>query len=100
MSLSDPANGIHLQTFTQATPLPTEYVERAQDQTPADYNLSWSGLAVTVGQVIKQQLPHVNPADWHQQFTGVSRRELIYVAAKALAGMYKQNLPYQPGQAS
>ncbi len=49
--LKDPANNIDLQVFTQAVPVPTEYVMSAQDQTPSDYNLRWSGLSVTVGQV-------------------------------------------------
>ena len=49
--LKDPANNIELQTFSQATPVPSEYIELVQEQTPADYSLRWSGLAVTVGQV-------------------------------------------------
>jgi hypothetical protein len=50
-------------------------------------------MAVTVGQVISQQMPYVNHADWHSHLTGVSRREMIYLAAKTLAGMYRQRLP-------
>ena len=85
-------NNIDLQTFTQATPVPSEYVQQAQDQTPSTYDLRWSGLGVTVGQVINQQMPYVNHADWHAYFTGVSRREMIYLGAKTLAGMYRQKL--------
>uniref|UniRef100_J3SF31 Protein PRRC1 n=1 Tax=Crotalus adamanteus TaxID=8729 RepID=J3SF31_CROAD len=91
--LEDPVHGIHLETFTQATPIPLEYIQQAQSLTPADYNLRWSGLLVTVGDVIARNLPHVNRTDWHAAFTGMSRQQMIYSAAKAMAGMYKQRLP-------
>ncbi|XP_033030578.1 protein PRRC1 [Lacerta agilis] len=91
--VEDPIHGIHLETFTQATPVPLEYVQQAQSLTPQDYNLRWSGLLVTVGEVIEKQLLHVNRTDWHSAFTGMSRRQMIYSTAKAIAGMYKQRLP-------
>ncbi|XP_063066615.1 protein PRRC1 [Engraulis encrasicolus] len=91
--LDDPSNGVHLETFTQATPVALEHVQQAQSLTPPDYNLRWSGLSVTVGEVLERNLPHVSRTDWHQAFTGMSRRQMIFGAAKALAGMYKQRLP-------
>ncbi|XP_012672767.1 protein PRRC1 [Clupea harengus] len=91
--LDDPGNGVHIETFTQATPLALEHVQQAQSLTPPDYSLRWSGLQVTVGEVLERNLPHVSRTDWHQAFTGMSRRQMIYGAAKALAGMYKQQLP-------
>ncbi|XP_059394958.1 protein PRRC1 isoform X1 [Carassius carassius] len=91
--LDDPGNGIHLETFTQATPVALEHVQQAQALTPPDYNLRWSGLLVTVGEVLERSVPNVSRTDWHQAFTGMSRRQMIYSAAKALAGMYKQRLP-------
>ncbi|XP_043916730.1 protein PRRC1 [Protopterus annectens] len=91
--LEDPAHGIYLETFTQATPVPLEYLQQAQSLTPADYNLRWSGLSVTIGEVLERSLPHVSRTDWHVMFTGMSRRLMIYSAAKALAGMYKHRLP-------
>lgn len=91
--LKDPANNVDLQTFTQATPVDSQYVQQAQDQTPSDYDLRWSGLAVTVGEVIASQMPHIDRTNWHQHFAGVSRQEMIYLAAKTLASMYKQRLP-------
>ncbi|XP_036590744.1 protein PRRC1 [Trichosurus vulpecula] len=91
--IEDPVHGIHLETFTQATPVPLEYVQQAQNLTPQDYNLKWSGLLVTVGEVLEKNLVHVNRTDWHVAFTGMSRRQMIYSAAKAIAGMYKQHLP-------
>lgn len=66
---------------------------QAQALTPPDYNLRWSGLLVTVGEVLERNVPNVSRTDWHQAFTGMSRRQMIYSAAKALAGMYKQRLP-------
>ena len=79
--------------FGQAVPVPAEYVMAAQDETPSDYTLRWSGLAVTVGQIIERQLPHVNHADWHAAFCGVSRKDIILSAARVLAGLYKAQLP-------
>ncbi|KAM8776988.1 protein PRRC1 [Rhynchonycteris naso] len=94
--VEDPVHGIHLETFTQATPVPLEFVQQAQSLTPQDYNLRWSGLLVTVGEVLEKSLVNVNRTDWHMAFTGMSRRQMIYSAAKAIAGMYKQRLPPRP----
>ncbi|XP_075450368.1 protein PRRC1-like [Ascaphus truei] len=91
--VDDPVHGIRLEAFTQATPVPMEYIQQAQNLTPQDYNLRWSGLSVTVGEVLERSLPHVTRTGWHVAFTGMSCRQMIYGAAKALAGMYKQRLP-------
>ncbi|XP_054344574.1 protein PRRC1 isoform X1 [Pongo pygmaeus] len=91
--VEDPVHGIHLETFTQATPVPLEFVQQAQSLTPQDYNLRWSGLLVTVGEVLEKSLLNVSRTDWHMTFTGMSRRQMIYSAARAIAGMYKQRLP-------
>ncbi|NXW09686.1 PRRC1 protein, partial [Fregetta grallaria] len=91
--IEDPIHGIHLEAFTQATPVPLQYVQQAKSLTPQDYNLRWSGLLVTVGEVLEKSIMNVNRTDWHMVFTGMSRRQMIYSAAKALAGMYKQHLP-------
>ncbi|NXK41737.1 PRRC1 protein, partial [Piprites chloris] len=91
--IEDPVHGIHLEGFTQATPVPLQYVQQAKSLTPQDYNLRWSGLLVTVGEVLEKSVLNVNRTDWHLVFTGMSRRQMIYSAAKALAGMYKRQLP-------
>ncbi|NWI53072.1 PRRC1 protein, partial [Calyptomena viridis] len=91
--IEDPIHGIHLEAFTQATPVPLQYVQQAKSLTPQDYSLRWSGLLVTVGEVLEKSVLNVNRTDWHMVFTGMSRRQMIYSAAKALAGMYKQQLP-------
>ncbi|NXE97504.1 PRRC1 protein, partial [Menura novaehollandiae] len=93
--IEDPVHGIHLEAFTQATPVPLQYVQEAKSLTPQDYSLRWSGLLVTVGEVLEKSVLNVSRTDWHAVFTGMSRRQMIYSAAKALAGMYKQQLPPQ-----
>ncbi|XP_054509356.2 protein PRRC1 [Agelaius phoeniceus] len=91
--IEDPIHGIHLEAFTQATPVPLQYVQQAKSLTPQDYSLRWSGLLVTVGEVLEKSVLNASRTDWHAVFTGMSRRQMIYSAAKALAGMYKQQLP-------
>ncbi|XP_071762581.1 protein PRRC1 [Centroberyx gerrardi] len=91
--LEDPGLGVHLEMFTQTTPLALEHVQQAQSLTPPDYSLRWSGLLVTVGEVLERNLPNINPTDWHQAVTGMTQRQMIQSAAKALAGLYKQQLP-------
>ncbi|XP_014662244.1 PREDICTED: protein PRRC1-like [Priapulus caudatus] len=90
--LQDPGHSIELQTYAQAVPVPIEYVMEAQDNTPSDYALGWSGLSITIGQVIQKNIPHVDRADWQLSLTGVSRRDHIYMATKMLAGLYKTKL--------
>lgn len=66
---------------------------QAQSLTPPDYSLRWSGLIVTVGEVLERSVPNINRTDWHQAMTGMTQRQMIQSAAKALAGIYKQQLP-------
>ena len=91
--LQDPQHRIDLQTFSQPSPIPAEYILKAQDRTPSDYPLRWSGLAVTIGQIVEEELPHIGHVNWQSAVVGVSRRESLYLAAKSLAYMYKQRLP-------
>lgn len=89
--LNDPIRQINLQTFTQMTPVPAAVVSLAQEDTPSDYPLRWSGLSITIGSLMAKNL-NVHHSEWHQALTGVSRREIILQAAKMLAGMYKNSL--------
>uniref|UniRef100_A0A3Q3WMI4 Non-canonical purine NTP phosphatase/PRRC1 domain-containing protein n=1 Tax=Mola mola TaxID=94237 RepID=A0A3Q3WMI4_MOLML len=91
--LEDPVNSIHIEIFTQATPLALHLVQQAQSLTPPNYSLRWSGLIVTVGEVLERSMPNINGTDWHQALTGMSQWQMIQSAAKALAGLYKQQLP-------
>lgn len=89
--LKDPVRNLEIEVFTQATPVDWQYIVEAQNQTPSDYSLRWSGLSVTIGQVINQHRPNVDHTDWHKSMTGVSRREMIYGAAKSIAGIYRSH---------
>lgn len=89
--LSDKQRGIELQTYTQMTPVPASIVAQAHSETPKDYPLSWSGLSVTIGSLMAKHL-QVEHTEWHQVLTGVSRREMLLMAARTLAGLYKNSL--------
>lgn len=91
--LEDPARNINLEMFTQAVPVPPEIVSHVQSATPADYNLSWSGLSVTIGQAFQHHMPWIEPTDWHKTFTGQSRQAIIYDSIVTLAGLYQEKLP-------
>lgn len=54
--LSDPIKEINLQTFTQMTPIPAAIVTLAQEDTPQDYPLRWSGLEVPIGSLMANNL--------------------------------------------
>ncbi|XP_008323678.1 protein PRRC1 [Cynoglossus semilaevis] len=91
--LEDPGQNIRIEVFTQATPVDLDYIQQAQSLTPPDYSLRWSGLIVPVGEVLERSLPNINKTDWQLAMTGMSQRQMIQNAAKALAGIYKQRLP-------
>lgn len=90
--LKDPVNQITIQTFSQPTPVPLELIQVAHDDTPPDYPLRWSGLAVSIGQAVEKVMPHVNRTEWQEMLVGVSRQETLMLAAKCLAGLYRQRL--------
>lgn len=89
--LNDPKHNVNLQTFTQMTPVPSQIVALAQQATPEDYPLKWSGLSVTVGSLMANSL-QVSHNEWHQALTGVSRRDVIFSAVQSLAGIYKNTI--------
>ena len=91
--LQDPLNKIDLEVFTLAVPIPNDVITKMQDSTPADYDLRWSGLSITVGEAIQKQIPWVTPSDWHKALVGKSRRDIIHSAAITLAELYKRRLP-------
>ncbi|KAL8577879.1 hypothetical protein ACOMHN_018684 [Nucella lapillus] len=91
--LRDPVHQITLQTCSQPTFVPARYVMTAQDLTPSDYPLRWSGLSATIGQVIEKEQPHIGRADWQKVMSGVSRQDSLHLAALTLAHMYQQQLP-------
>ncbi|XP_003696279.1 protein PRRC1 isoform X2 [Apis florea] len=89
--LNDPKRNVNLQTFTQMTPVPSQIVTMAQEATPEDYPLKWSGLSVTVGSLMANSL-QVNHNEWHHALTGISRRDIILLAVQSLAGIYKNTI--------
>lgn len=89
--LNDPKHDVNLQTFTQMTPVPSQIVTMAQEATPEDYPLKWSGLAVTIGSLMADSL-QVCHDEWHHALTGVSRRDIILLAVQSLAGIYKNTI--------
>lgn len=90
--LDDPGEDILLQTYTQVTPVPPDFVNQARTATPEDYPFKESGFAVTVGQIASQNL-QVHHSMWQEALTGVSRREALVLAGRTLAGLYRTRLP-------
>uniref|UniRef100_A0A1B6IYQ8 Uncharacterized protein n=1 Tax=Homalodisca liturata TaxID=320908 RepID=A0A1B6IYQ8_9HEMI len=89
--LSDIVRGLTLESFTQMTPVPSAIVAMAQEETPADYLTSAQGFKIPIGSLMASNL-HVHPSEWHQAMTGVSRREMILLAARSLVNIYKNSL--------
>ncbi|KAK8729665.1 hypothetical protein OTU49_008257 [Cherax quadricarinatus] len=89
--LDDPGEDIVLQTYTQVTPVPLDFVNQARNSTPKDYVFKNSGFTTTIGQIASQNL-QVHHTMWQERLTGVSRRETIVLAARTLAGLYKSRL--------
>ncbi|XP_041984433.1 protein PRRC1-like [Aricia agestis] len=89
--LSQPSLGIELQLVSQATPLPAAAAAAARAATPSDYAHAQTGYGVTVGSVMADslQVPHTQ---WQEATCGVSRRELLLLAARSIAGSYKNLL--------
>ncbi|XP_018334319.1 protein PRRC1 [Agrilus planipennis] len=86
--LKDPIRQLSLHTYTQMTPIPSEIVALAQESTPQDYPLRETGLSVTIGSIMAENLG-VNHNKWHHALTGVHRREMILLAGKAIANLYR-----------
>ncbi|XP_026763179.1 protein PRRC1-like [Galleria mellonella] len=89
--LSQPSLGIELQLQSQGTPVPAAALAALAAATPADYAHAQTGYSVTIGSVMAAslQVPHTQ---WQEAATGVSRRELLVLAARSLAGSYKKML--------
>lgn len=89
--VSDLENNIDLKTVTQLTPIPVSVITTIKAETPGDYELISSGYAVTVGQVMANNL-RVHHSEWHVAYTTIQRTDMILSASKALAGLYKDAL--------
>ncbi|CAH0401391.1 unnamed protein product [Chilo suppressalis] len=89
--LSLPSLGIELQLQSQGTPVPGAAVAAASAATPIDYEHKQTGYSVTIGSIMAASL-QVHHFEWQEAATGVSRREVLLLAAKSLAGTYKKLL--------
>lgn len=89
--LSDPSRNITLKTFTQMTPIPSLIMQVIEAETPADYDKKDTGFTTQIGSVMAQNLncPHY---EWHKHFTGTDRFDMILMASKSLAAIYKLEL--------
>ena len=86
--LRDPTHGVELQTFSQPTLIPNEYILKSQDKTPSDYPLKWAGMAVTIGAIIEDSHPHIGHADWQKVLSGVSRKQSLQLAGETWDSTY------------
>lgn len=78
--LEDPTLNIKLQTFSQFTPIPNSIITVVKGDS-----------SMTLNSLMANNL-NVHQSDWHSAFTGVSKREILLVAAKVIAGLYKNKL--------
>jgi len=86
--MEDPVRNLNLQAFSQPLMIPAKAVQHLHDSTPASYPLKESGFAVTVGQAVSEEC-NVPATEWQFELTGISRRDILLLAAKTLANSYK-----------
>lgn len=90
LHLRDDVRNIDISTFTPGFPIEAGDVLRAQDMTPASYDLKWSGLSVGIDQILKMKGPL--SIDWRKDLFGSGLYETVFNAAKNLAHMYKKKI--------
>ncbi|KAK4019241.1 hypothetical protein OUZ56_001267 [Daphnia magna] len=86
--LEDPVRNISVQVFSQPLMVPANAVARMRNCTTDSYPLRQSGFAVTVGQAVAEEF-NVPATEWQIALTGISRRDILLLAAKTLANSYK-----------
>ncbi|CAK8671720.1 protein PRRC1-like [Clavelina lepadiformis] len=91
--LDDPVHNITFELFTLSVPVDPDVINGIKQDTPADYDRRWSGMAVTIGEAIQKRHSWIDPSDWHRALTGRSRRDIIYSASLSLAELYRRKLP-------
>ncbi|KAI1285838.1 Protein PRRC1 [Halotydeus destructor] len=89
--LDEPLSGSKFVTYTQATPIAVEHIKELKSNTPDSYPLKSTGFTVTIGQLLSQKLD-VNHENWHEEVCGVNRKSVIYLAACALARIFKDKV--------
>jgi hypothetical protein len=73
------------------TPIDSKIVAVLKSETGENYPKSWSGFSVTLGSVIEKEL-NVPREKWTEAVAGISRRDILLLAAKSLASLYKKSL--------
>lgn len=89
--LDDPMSGLKLVTYTQSTPVPYEAMNYLKFETPNDYVFRESGFQKTIGHFMMEKLSIPNDR-WHEAVVGIPRRSIVYMAACALAKLFKDKL--------
>lgn len=90
LALSDPTSKLEFETFSQSVHIPKLYITKAEESTPSNYNLRWSGLSYTLGEVIiGSGQAH---GDWQSKLSGSSKRQILTLAARTLAGQFRDRL--------
>lgn len=90
LALNDPTSKLELETFSQSIHIPKVYITKAEESTPSNYNLRWSGLSFTLGEVIiGSGQAH---GDWHSKISGSSKRQILTLTARTLAGQFRDKL--------
>ncbi|XP_048483955.1 protein PRRC1 isoform X2 [Plutella xylostella] len=89
--LSQPSLDIELQVQSQGTPVPAAAVAAARAGSAAGSAHGDTGFDITIGSIMADSLkvPHT---EWQEACTGVSRRELLLLAARSIAGSYRRLL--------
>lgn len=90
LTLNDPSTKLELEIFSQSIEIPKVYITKAEKGTPSNYHLRWSGLSQTLGEVILGS--GQRHGDWHSKISGSSKRQILTVAARTLAGEFKDRL--------
>lgn len=89
--LSDKTREINLCAYTQPTNVPFDVIQKLQNKTDESYPLSWSGFSTTVGSYMSEKL-NVAPSAWHEAACGVTREDLLTLAARSLAHSYRLSI--------
>ena len=73
------------------TAVDSKIVDMLKFETGENYPKRWSGFSTTLGSVMEKQL-NIPKEKWTEAVVGISRREILLLAAKSLDNMYKKSL--------
>ncbi|KAM7441068.1 Protein prrc1 [Porites harrisoni] len=81
LALSDPTSKLEFETFSQSVHIPKLYITKAQESTPSNYTLGEA--------IIGSGQAH---GDWQSKLSGSSKRQILALAARTLAGQFRDRL--------